>query len=282
MSAPTDPALTTSRTSRPTPSLHRSRQEPLSPARLRDVRSLLRTASRHAALEMSPPRVTLGRGFDPARPRAARPFAPTSPLPASTGVTATFVARSSVTRRSHAACDRASRRESVFDQRCVRLTAATDTVRTVHPSSLGNRLPAPPPSQAEGAPTSSRRRTHRCVARFTTPHTLRALSRTCRSDRRALSSRAPWCASPSDASVTGLSPPPPRFAHVEESVWGPAEITFARTPREEARARVTRGVFRRIDHRARSPFEKVPAMRLRSRGLAAAIRAPTRPFASRV
>lgn len=173
--APTDPALPTSRTLRPAPSLHLSRQEPLSPARLRNVRSLLRTACHRAALEMSPPRATLGRGFDPARPRAPHPFASTWPYPSSTGVTAVFEARSSLPRRSHAACDRASRRANVIDQRCVRPTSATDTVRIVYPSSLGDRLPGPSPSRAKVAPTPSRRRTHRCMARFTTPHALRAL-----------------------------------------------------------------------------------------------------------
>lgn len=44
LSAPTDLALTTSRTLRPTPSLHPAHQEPLSPARLRNVRSLSQDA----------------------------------------------------------------------------------------------------------------------------------------------------------------------------------------------------------------------------------------------
>lgn len=129
-SAPTDPALTTSRASQPTPSLHHSRQEPPSPARLGNARSLLQDAFCHAALVMLPPRVALDRGFDPARPRAPHPFASTWPDP------------SSKVSRLPSRLDRASRAVPA------RLATALHDVRTSSIRDACDRLLPPIPSES--------------------------------------------------------------------------------------------------------------------------------------
>jgi len=169
------------------------------------------------------------------------------PRPSSKGVAVLFGARPSAVRRSYAACDHVSRRTNVIDQRCVRPTSATDTVSYVHPSSFGDRLPV----SLRKAPTPSRRRTHRCMARFTTPHTLRAHSH--RRRRRALSSRAMDVAR---VPLTSPSPSLRRPLHVafcsatrRSRFSSPAKTTVAQSTREGDRASVTQDVF----HRSESP-----------------------------
>lgn len=61
------------------------------------------------------------------------------------------------------------------------------------------------------------------------PRASGSFSHLCDGCRRALSSRAPWCASPSDAPVTRLSPPPPRLCASSRSRSGarPRSLSLA-------------------------------------------------------